>query len=369
VVANAIPNASDELTAAFTQVMSSLGNLANNCRKQGIDPMAALVGMLFGPAGTGRDCIDAALPSDAEIIERSHHLIEALERGDVAAVAASIAPDFIRFVEGTAIGRETLLLILTQLRSNVPRIATRTWNDEKVLRLDNTLVFIGMACEVQGGNHSKGGYLHEGQYFLQWIRVGDAWRAQLLTWQRLATDRDVYNEIFRKGRGFSRKPNRLLVDTIKNETPGAALDLAMGQGRNALYLASQGWRVTGVDGSDEGLQLAREEAARRGVALETIHADIDRWDFGENHFDLVTMMYAGDHARWIDKIKASLREGGLFVVEGWAKGSPDSPNGFSVGQLAKLFEGYDILRDDVVEDVPDWAWDDGTLVRFVARKR
>jgi hypothetical protein len=81
------------------------------------------------------------------------------------------------------------------------------------------------------------------------------------------------------------------------------------------------------------------------------------------------MMYAGDHAKWIDKIKASLRAGGLFVVEGWAKESPDSPTGFGEGQLAKLFDGYEILRDETVEDVPDWAWDKGKLVRFVVRKK
>lgn len=143
----------------------------------------------------------------------------------------------------------------------------------------------------------------------------------------------------------------------------------MGQGRNALYLASQGWQVTGVDISDEGLRIAREQAVKRNLTLETINADIDDWDFGVDRFDLVTLLYVGDHAKWIDKIKASLRSGGLFVVEGWAKVSPDSDVGFAEGKLAKLFEGYEILRDETVEDVPDWAWDKGKLVRFVARKK
>ena len=80
------------------------------------------------------------------------------------------------------------------------------------------------------------------------------------------------------------------------------------------------------------------------------------------------MLYAGDHVKWIDKIKASLRRGGLFVVESWAKETPDSPYGFADGQLASLFHEYEIVCDDIVCDAPDWAWDEGTLVRFVARK-
>ena len=204
---------------------------------------------------------------------------------------------------------------------------------------------------------------------MQWVWTAEAWRAQLLTWQKESTERDRWNEIFDKARGFSHAPNRLLVETVKDHEPGVALDLATGQGRNALYLASLGWQVTGVDGAAAGLRSAREQARERNLALETIHADLDEWDPGVDRYDLVTLMYAGDHARWIDKIRTSLRRGGLFVLEGWAKSSPDSVLGFGEGQLAKLFDGYEILRDETVDDVPDWGWDRGKLVRFVARKR
>ncbi len=380
--------AAREITAAFTQVMSSLEDLAKNCRNQGIDPMTMLMTVMSSSAGRGgrasaapqAAAIPAAIdvealstsvptPSDAELIKRSHDLVDALDRGDIATVAAALAPGFVRFVDGAAIDRDAMVLTTIQRRSMVPDVEKRSWDDESVVRKDDTLVFMGKAHEVQSGNSTKGGYLHDGWYLLQWVRTGDAWRVQLLTWQKEATGRDWFNDIFRKGRGFSREPNRLLVEIVRNEKPGAALELAIGQGRNALYLASQGWTVTGVDGSDEGLRIAREEAANRELALETINADIDEWDFGVDRFDLVTLIYAGDHAKWIDKIKASLRNGGLFVVEGWAKVTPDSPVGFGEGQLAKLFDGYEILRDETVEDVPDWAWDTGRLVRFVARKR
>lgn len=265
--------------------------------------------------------------------------------------------------------REAVLATVVQRTSTVPYIAKRTWDSECVVHKADAIVFMGKAHEVQGGNETHGGYLYVGWYLLQWVHAGDAWRVQLLTWQKESTEHDWWNDTFHNGRGFSREPNRLLVETIKHHPAGVALDLAMGQGRNALYLASQGWKVTGVDSSDEGLRIAREQAVERQLALETINADIDEWDVGENRFDLVTLMYAGDHAKWIEKIKASLRKDGLFVLEGWAKASPDSPVGFGDGQLERLFDGYEILRSEIVEDVPDWAWDKGKLVRFVARKK
>jgi SAM-dependent methyltransferase len=236
------------------------------------------------------------------------------------------------------------------------------------------LVFTGKATEQQGGNETKGGYKYVGWYVVEWVRRGDAWQARLWTWQRGGEQsmRDSWNEIFRNGLGFAREPNRLLVEVVKGRKPGAALDVAMGQGRNALHLAAQGWKVTGVDISDEGIRIARAEAAKRKLALETVNVNIDQYDFGKNKWDLVTMIYATNKVAWIEKIKPSLRPGGLFVVEYFARepDDKDDDGGFAAGQLAALFaSGFEILRDEIVEDAPDWAVERAKLVRFVARKR
>jgi SAM-dependent methyltransferase len=233
-------------------------------------------------------------------------------------------------------------------------------------------VFTGKATERQGGNDKKGGYKYVGWYLIEWVRRGATWQARLWTWQRggEASMRDTWNDIYRNGLGFARQPNRLLVETVKGKKPGTALDVAMGQGRNALHLAAQGWKVTGVDISDEGLRIAREEATRRKLALQAIDANLDAFDFGKDRWDLVTMIYAGDKPAWIEKIKVGLRPGGLFVVEFFVKDPSGDGSGFAPGQLAKLFAtGFEILRDEVVEDEPDWALDRAKLVRFVARKR
>ena len=57
-------------------------------------------------------------------------------------------------------------------------------------------------------------------------------------------------------------------------TPGRALDVACGEGRNAVWLAEQGWQATGVDFSDVALDKARGLAEARGVEVEWVQADV-----------------------------------------------------------------------------------------------
>jgi SAM-dependent methyltransferase len=232
-------------------------------------------------------------------------------------------------------------------------------------------VFIGEATEQMGGNDSHGGQEFEGWYTLAWGREGNAWKVSLWSWQKggVAAERDTWNDMYRRSRGFEKAPNRLLVETVGGVKPGAALDVAMGQGRNALYLASLGWKVTGIDFSDEGIRVARDTAAKEKLTLEAVDIDIDTYDFGVSRWDLVTMIYALDRVKWIERIKPSLKPGGLFVLEYFHRDGPDG-DGFATGQLAALFkDGFTILRDEVVDDRPDWAMDRATLVRFVAKKR
>src|SRR5579872_4622328 len=81
-----------------------------------------------------------------------------------------------------------------------------------------------------------------------------------------------YNRIYtgKEGNIFSRKPNAFLVEVTRGRKPGKVLDVGMGQGRNSLYLAQHGWDVTGFDPADEGVRLARAEAAHLGVKLTAL---------------------------------------------------------------------------------------------------
>ena len=102
---------------------------------------------------------------------------------------------------------------------------------------------------------------------------------------------EVWNEIFTKRQGRAFPHNKFLEERIKGRQPGTALDIGMGEGRNALFLATQGWEVTGFDISDVGVQLAREAAQQRGVKLKAVVEDADRFDYGRQRWDLV--VYTG----------------------------------------------------------------------------
>jgi SAM-dependent methyltransferase len=306
-------------------------------------------------------------------VQRSHDLLAAMDRADVAAVEGAIALDYLHF-EGDYVDREHELSALRN-RGTGPHIGTRTWSHEHVSVHGGDAIFVGEALEHTAGNESHGGYNYDGWYTLVWSRDGDAWKVAHLGWRHggPTSKRASWNEIFHNSTGYSHEPNRLLVETVGRAgvKPGAALDVAMGQGRNALYLAAHGWRVTGVDFSDEGIAAARSAATQRKLTLDALGMDLDDYDFGNGKWDLVTMIYATDNAGWMEKIKTGLRKGGLFVLEYFALDPKNGQDdGIPPGKLEKIFgEGFDIVRNDVVDDVPDWAMDRAKLVRFVARKK
>jgi ubiquinone/menaquinone biosynthesis C-methylase UbiE len=90
---------------------------------------------------------------------------------------------------------------------------------------------------------------------------------------------------------WSAEPNRRFAAEVAALSPGRALDLACGEGRNAVWLAEQGWRVTGVDFSDAALAKAAELAASRGVEAEWVVADVLDYQPEQRSFDLVVLLY------------------------------------------------------------------------------
>jgi len=314
--------------------------------------------------------------STAELAAMSHAVLDAYDRGDTRAIDAVLSAGFVRF-DGAPQDRTAALEQLRARPADAPHIAHRTFSNEHSFVTGDAAVYIGEADERGAG--TRGSYVTDGYYAFSWHRERAGWRLALWTWKRAgkSSERDVWDDVFTQDVGFEHAPNRLLVDSVANVTPGTALDVAMGQGRNALYLASKGWKVTGVDWSSEGIAHARAEAAKRGLALDAVDTDIGAYDFGAAKWDLVTMIYAGNDKTWLAKIKTAIKPGGLLVVEyfhdakhGGATDVPGDLDGFATGELRGLFgDAYDILRDDVVEDTPDWAMDRATLVRFVARRR
>ena len=90
---------------------------------------------------------------------------------------------------------------------------------------------------------------------------------------------------------WTAEPNRFLVEETVGLAPGRALDLACGEGRNAVWLAERGWRVTGVDFAELAIGKARRLAAGRGVDVEWIIADVLEYEPEPGAFDLVAVFY------------------------------------------------------------------------------
>lgn len=134
-------------------------------------------------------------------------------------------------------------------------------------------------------------------------------------------EREDWNRKHEEGEHhFGGAPNRFLVAEAAELPPGRALDLACGAGRNAVWLAEQGWTVLGVDFSDVALASGRELAAERGVEVEWVEADVRDWVPAPSRFDLVAILYlqlpADERRLVLERAAAAVAPGGTVVVVG-----------------------------------------------------
>ena len=175
-------------------------------------------------------------------------------------------------------------------------------------------------------------------------------------------------------------PSTLVLETTANLTPGVALDAGMGNGRNSIYLARKGWKVTGIDLSPAAVKQAQAEAAKLKVEFEARAADIDKLDLGHARYDLVVCMYTHmvpvHNAR---KIIEALKPGGLVIIEGHQveaqamglRAELGVPAGYYTNQLLKLYDRLRILRYE--DRMMQAEWMNGPegrapIVRLVAKK-
>src|SRR5438270_12402266 len=89
------------------------------------------------------------------------------------------------------------------------------------------------------------------------------------------------------------RPTPLVVTTAKQVPPGKALDLACGTGRNALWLAEQGWSVTAVDGAPTAIEILQRRASDRGLHVDARVADIESggYQIEPSTWDLIAISY------------------------------------------------------------------------------
>jgi SAM-dependent methyltransferase len=156
-------------------------------------------------------------------------------------------------------------------------------------------------------------------------------------------------------------PNQFVESYLVGLTPGRAIDLAAGEGRNAVWLAQHGWQVTAVDFSQVGLDKARRLAIEHGVeaAVELVKVDALVYEPRER-VDLVIIAYlqvpSAEQRVVLEHATAWLRPGGtLFIVahdrsnvEGGQGGPSDPDVCYDVDATVEALSGLEIVSAEVV---------------------
>jgi SAM-dependent methyltransferase len=183
---------------------------------------------------------------------------------------------------------------------------------------------------------------------------------------------------------YGEAPNDFLAAQARLLRKGRCLCLAEGQGRNAVWLAEQGFLVTAVDQSAVGMAKARELAEKRGVEIDTEVADLAHFDLGENRWDSIVSIFGhlpgalrrDVHRRLVD----ALVPGGTFLLEAYTPrqlemngtGGPADPDMLlTLEKLADELGTLEILlAREIVREVNegDYHKGEGAVVQFIARK-
>lgn len=183
---------------------------------------------------------------------------------------------------------------------------------------------------------------------------------------------------------FGTEPADFLPRVAEWLKPGATvLAIADGEGRNSVWLAAEGLRVTAFDSAPNAIAKAQKLAAARGVEVAFHLSDLDGWDWSRD-FDVVAGIFIqfvgpAERATLFRRIDAALKPGGLLLLHGYAPrqvgygtgGPPDPANMYTLDLLRGAFAGYEVLRaEDFDAEVDEGRGHSGrsALVDFIARK-
>jgi 2-polyprenyl-3-methyl-5-hydroxy-6-metoxy-1,4-benzoquinol methylase len=157
---------------------------------------------------------------------------------------------------------------------------------------------------------------------------------------------------------WSAKPNRVLVAEVADLPPGRALDLACGEGQNAIWLAAEGWEVLGVDFSEVAIAKARARAAREGVDVRLLCADLLEYTPERAAYDLVLLFFlhlgVEERRTVLGRAAEALAPGGTLLLVGHdlqniadGAGGPSDPSVlYTAGDVTADLPGLEIERTE-----------------------
>ena len=179
--------------------------------------------------------------------------------------------------------------------------------------------------------------------------------------------RDFWNEKFAAtDYAYGTEPNDFLVSAVTKLKRGATLSLAEGEGRNAVWLAQQGFTVSAIEQSEKGVGKTLRLALQRGVIVMAERGELETFHIQPNSWDLVVSIYAHTPQELRRKLHrqvvAGLKPGGVFVLEAYTPaqianntGGPKDASLMPTAELLRselaglVFDRIEEVERDVVE--------------------
>jgi 2-polyprenyl-3-methyl-5-hydroxy-6-metoxy-1,4-benzoquinol methylase len=187
---------------------------------------------------------------------------------------------------------------------------------------------------------------------------------------------------------YGEQPNKYLKEKLNEISVGKILFPAEGEGRNAVYAASLGWKVSAFDFSKEGKKKATQLAEKHQVKIDYQVGELQSIKYQPNEFDAIALIYAhfpaNKKSNHHKKLTSYLRPGGVVIFEAFSKnhlkyvtenpkvgGPKDVASLFSIEEIESDFSNFEIIElSETVIELQEGLFHNGngSVIRFVGRK-
>lgn len=188
---------------------------------------------------------------------------------------------------------------------------------------------------------------------------------------------------------YGKKPNQYLKEKLRDLEPGKILFPAEGEGRNAVFAAKSGWKVTAFDISPEAKKKALRLAEEEGVEMEYHTTQLSSQGYEKNQFDALALIYAHfppeERKDFFNFFNYILKEGGILIFEGFSKkhleyqkkypnvgGPKEEKMLFSEKEVRQAFPNFNFLEffeGEIELNEGNFHKGIGWGIRFVAQKK
>ncbi|WP_343306926.1 class I SAM-dependent methyltransferase [Chitinophaga niabensis] len=202
--------------------------------------------------------------------------------------------------------------------------------------------------------------------------------------------KQIWNERYKDQEfAYGKTPNLFFKEWLPKFETGTILMPADGEGRNGVFAAQLGWKVTSFDLSEEGQSKALQLARERYVSLEYIVGDLEQLAFKEETFDAIGLIYAhfpgNQKSAFHRKLHTWLKPGGIIIFEAFSKqhlqyvksdprvgGPKDIHQLYSKEEISADFKHYEtvlLAEEEILLNEGKFHIGKGSVIRFIGKKK